>query len=173
MMKPPTSGTGDPRSTDERAVRSLYHELLDRWNRRNAEDMAALFARDGGLVGFDGSPLDGRADIESHLRQIFADHPTAAFVGKVRGVRFLTPEVAVLRAVAGMVPPGQTDLNPAVNTVQTVVAAKHDGRWQIAVFQNTPAAFHGRPEQREQLTEELRQVLRASSPDTATGQAQR
>ena len=49
-------------------------------------------------------------------------------------MRFLTPDVAVLRAVAGMVPPGQSDLNPAVNAVQTLVAARQDGQWRIAVF---------------------------------------
>ena len=93
------------------------------------------------------------------MRQIFADHPTAAYVGKVREVRFLAPEVALLRAVAGMVPPGRSDLNPAVNTVQSLVAAKQDGRWRIALYQNTPAQFHGRPDLAEELTEELRQLL--------------
>lgn len=103
-MTSQASGTHDPRSTDESEVRSLYQWLLDRWNQRNARDMAALFATDGSSVGFDGSQLNGRAEIESVLGQIFADHPTAAYVGKVRSVRFLTPKVAVLRAVAGMVP---------------------------------------------------------------------
>jgi len=88
----------------------------------------------------------------------FRDHVTAAYVGKIREVRFLTPDVAVLRAVAGMIPPAESDLNPAVNAVQTLVAARRDGRWRIAVFQNTPAAFHGRPELSAKLTEELRQV---------------
>lgn len=125
--------------------------------------MAALFAKDGNLVGFDGSPVSGRAQIASHLGPIFASHRTAAYVAKVRSVRFLTPEVAVLRAVAGMVPPGQSDIHPPVNAVQTLVAAKDGGQWRIAVFQNTPAAFHGRPEMSEMLTEELRQVLRQRS----------
>jgi hypothetical protein len=58
-----------------------------------------------------------------------------------------------------MVPPGQTDINPAVNTIQTLVAVKRDGTWRIALFQNTPAQFHGRPELVQQLTEELRQLL--------------
>jgi len=30
----------------------------------------------------------------------------------------------------------------------------------IALFQNTPAQFHGRPELAQQLTEELRQLRR-------------
>jgi len=71
----------------------------------------------------------------------------------------LTPDVAILRAVVGMVPPGQSDINPAVNTVQSLVAKKQDDRWRIALFQNTPAQFHGRPELVQQLTDELRQLL--------------
>ena len=58
-----------------------------------------------------------------------------------------------------MVPPGQSDLNPAVNTIQTLVTAKRDGVWRILLFQNIPAQVHGRPELVWQLTEELRQLL--------------
>lgn len=60
-----------------------------------------------------------------------------------------------------------------VNAIQTLVTVKHDGQWRIAVFQNTPAAFHGRPELRDRLTEELRQVLLVASPDTPAGGGQR
>ncbi len=74
-------------------------------------------------------------------------------------MRFLTPAVAVLRAVAGLIPPGQTDLNPALNAVQTLVAAAQDGHWRIELYQNTPAALHGQPEQSAALTAELRQLL--------------
>jgi uncharacterized protein (TIGR02246 family) len=84
---------------------------------------------------------------------------TATYVSKIRGVRFLAPEVAVLRAVVGMIPPGKKDLNPDANAIQTLVATKQEGQWRIAVFQNTPAQFHGRPELVEALTEELRQLL--------------
>lgn len=141
-------------------VRALYRQLLDEWNKRSADGFATLFTHDGSTVGFDGSMLDGSAEIESVLSQIFANHPTAAYVAKVRSVRFLAPNVAILRAVAGMVPPGQSDLNPAVNAIQTLVAAKDVDRWRIVLFQNTSAAFHGRPQTSEQLTEELRQLLK-------------
>lgn len=134
--------------------------MLEEWNRRDAGMIAALYTRDGNIVGFDGSPVNGQSEIESHMRQIFTDHQTAVYIGIVREVRFLTPEVAILRAVAGMVPPGQSDLNPAVNAIQTLVALKQDGRWRIALYQNTPAQFHGRPELAQQLTDELRKLLR-------------
>lgn len=164
-MYSPTSDIRDDHSNDESEVRSLYQQLLDCWNRRNAAGFAALFDKDGHLIGFDGSLVNGQAEIETHLGQIFADHPTAAYVGKIRGVRLLTPDTALLRAVAGMVPPGQTDINPAVNAVQTLIAVKQEGRWGIALFQNTPAAFHGRPDESEKLTKELRQELHIVSPD--------
>src|ERR1700730_13831110 len=97
----------DSLSPDEINVRALYQQLLDGWNKRSADEYAALFTHDGSVVGFDGSMLDGPTEIESEFRQIFANHPTAAYVAKVRSVRFLTPDVAALRAVVGMVPPGQ------------------------------------------------------------------
>lgn len=144
---------------EEELIRALHRNLLDAWNARSASDFAALFTEDGNLVGFDGSPLNGRVQIETELRRIFEDHLTAAYVAKVREVRFLNSETVILRAVAGMVPHGQTELNPATNAIQTLAAAKSNGPWHIALFQNTPAQFHGRPEEAQRLTEELKQLL--------------
>ena len=149
--------------TDEKEVGLLYQELLKRWNKRRASEMTDLFAEDGNLVGFDGSQINGRSEARSVLSQIFADHQTASYLGIVKEVRLLSPDVAILRAVAGMIPPGQSDINPEVNAVQTLVSVKQQNKWSIALFQNTPAAFHGRPELSERLTEELRQALRTSS----------
>jgi uncharacterized protein (TIGR02246 family) len=147
----------------EVAVRDLHGALLEGWNARDPESLAALFAADAGMVGFDGSPVDGRTEIRSHFENIFAGHETAAYVAKVREVRRLSEDVALLRAVAGMIPPGGSDINPAVNAIQSLVAVRDDEGWKVALFHNTPAAFHGRPEAAEQLTEELRAVLRERS----------
>lgn len=150
-------------ATDEKEVGLLYQELLKLWNKRRASEMTDLFAEDGNLVGFDGSQINGRSEARTVLSQIFANHQTATYLGIVKEVRLLSPNVAILRAVAGMVPPGESDINPEVNAVQTLVAVKQQNNWIIALFQNTPAAFHGRPELSERLTEELRQALRTSS----------
>jgi uncharacterized protein (TIGR02246 family) len=140
-------------------IGALYQQLLDGWNQRDAAAYAALFAEDASVVGFDGSQMNGRAEIASQLGQIFADHPTSRYVGKIREVRLLTADAAILRAVVGMVPPGQSDLKPDVNAIQSLVATKINGQWQIALFQNTPARFDGRPELAQQLTDELRELL--------------
>ncbi|WGU95859.1 SgcJ/EcaC family oxidoreductase [Paenibacillus dendritiformis] len=140
-------------------VESLYHQLIDAWNSRNASGMAELFAANGELIGFDGSLASGPDDILGHLQPIFEHHPTAPFTTKVKYVRLLESDTALLRAIAGMVPPGQSMLNPDVNTHHTLVAVHAGGQWRIELFQNTPAQFHGRPELVRQMTEELTEVL--------------
>ena len=145
-------------------VTQLYEQLLDAWNRRDAPAMAALYAAEGGQVGFDGSAMNGPKEIEKHLAPIFKDHPTAQFVGKIREVRVIGPGTALLRAVAGMVPPSKNDINPETNAIQSLVASRQsDGRWLVEMFHNTPAAFDGREQERQKLTEELQNVLRERS----------
>lgn len=141
-------------------VQALYQALIGAWNDRNARGMADLFAEDGEIIGFDGSQELGREEIFAHVNPIFEQHPTAPFVSKVKGVQVLGADVAMLRAIAGMVPRGQSDLNPAVNTHHTLVAVHKEGKWQVQLFQNTPAQFHGRPELVEQMTAELRELLK-------------
>ena len=141
-------------------IRRIYEHILIAWNQQDAAAMAARFEEDGNLVGFDGSQADSRADIEDHLRPIFTDHPTAAYVAKVREIRMLSSNVGILRAVVGMIPPGSDDIYAAGNTIQTLVAVQNADGWQATLFQSTPAAWHGRPQDSEALTEELRDVMR-------------
>ncbi|ONM50510.1 hypothetical protein B0T44_21035 [Nocardia donostiensis] len=156
--------SGESRSREEAAVQ-LYEELLGAWDRREASGYAALFDPDGALVGFDGSQVPG-AQVEDHLTPIFADHPTASYVWQVREVRPLADDVVLLRAIVGMIPPGQDELNPAANAVQSLVAQRRPDGWRIMLFQNTPAQYHGRPDLLEQHTEKLRGVLRARADRT-------
>jgi uncharacterized protein (TIGR02246 family) len=144
----------------DRDIRDLYEQILLAWNQRDAVAMAACFDANGSIVGFDGSQVDSRRAIEGHLRPIFADHPTAAYVAKIREIRQLDDRVTLLRAVAGMIPPGAQDLKPELNTVHTLVAVGHPERWSAALFQSTPAAWHGRPNDVAALVEELRGVMR-------------
>ena len=143
----------------DRETRELYRRLLEAWDKRNARDFALLFAPDGNIVGFDGTQVFGQADVGAHLSEIFSHHQTARYVSIVREVRSLSDDVTILSAVAGMVPPDKDDIKPDVNAVQTMVAVKTGGGWKIALFQNTPAAFHGRPDDAKKLTDQLRAAL--------------
>ncbi|HEX9310567.1 MAG TPA: SgcJ/EcaC family oxidoreductase [Gemmatimonadaceae bacterium] len=147
----------------EAAVRDLYRQILETWNKRNARDYALLFASDGSLVGFDGSQVNGQLDIGAHLTEVFMHHQTPRYVSIVSEARMLGTDVALLRASAGLVPPERDDIDPALNAIQSMVAVRRGGTWKIALFQNTPAAFHQRPELAKQLTEELRAKLGEAS----------
>jgi uncharacterized protein (TIGR02246 family) len=145
-------------SADEFAVVALYRQIINGWNQHSADAFAGAFAADGEAIGFDGSRMTGRDEIAATLGQIFADHVTAPYVPKVKSVRLVSPDVAILSAIVGMVPPGAVDLNPALNALQSVVAGRRDGRWRVELMQTTPAQLHGRPEEVERMTEELRQA---------------
>jgi uncharacterized protein (TIGR02246 family) len=145
----------------EEAVRATYRAILTGWNAQDAAAFAAPFADDGEVIGFDGSRVVGRAQIEAEMAGIFADHPTGSYVGIARRVRQLGPHVAILHAVSGVVPAGADAINPDLNAIQSLVAQRQADGWRVILYQNTPAAFHGRPELAEELTAELTTKLRA------------
>lgn len=161
--QPERAATLDRTSTEpvesmESAARALHDDLLAAWSRGDAPGYAALFAPDGTLVLFDGSRVPG-SQIEDHLATVFADEAPASYVSKVREVRPLGEEVVLLHAIAGMVPSGRTVLDPAANSVQSLVAQNRSGTWRVVLFHNTPARYRGRPELVRQHTDELRRLL--------------
>ena len=143
---------------DVEAVSTLYHALLRAWNERQGAAFAAKFAADGHVVGFDGSQMAGPDEIGATIAGIFADHQTGRYVGQIRAVQLLR-DTALVRAVAGVVPHGREAIDPALNSVQALVAVRRAGRWQILLYQNTPAQFHGRPELADALSAELQQLF--------------
>jgi uncharacterized protein (TIGR02246 family) len=154
------SQTVPPAAADEDAIRGLYQQAIDGWNAGSGDAFAAPFEEDGDLVGFDGTHFKGRQEIASfhqHLFDMFLKG--SRLVGKVRSVRFLTSDIAIMHAVGGTVIAGQTDLEPERNSVQTLVAVKRNGKWGLAAFQNTRVTYIGRPEESQKLTEELRALL--------------
>lgn len=155
------------RSAEE--AQELYSALLDAWNRQDAAAFATCFAPGAPCVGFDGTIMRGRREIEFALGTLFAQHPTPRYYGKVRSVTLPKRDVATVNAVAGMVPRGARELDPDLNAVQTMVALRHGDEWRIASFVTTPAAFHGRRSEREALTDELRALVKKASDPAASG----
>jgi uncharacterized protein (TIGR02246 family) len=144
---------------ESNAIERLHSTLLTYWNNRDGSGMASLFTKEGNAVGFDGTQMNGHEEIERELTQVFTNHKTARYVWKVQEIRYLNSEVALLRAIAGMVPPETKEINPATNSIQTLVAVRQSETWKIALFQNTPAQFHGRPQAVDAMTKELRQLV--------------
>ena len=142
------------------AATALYRRLIEGWNVSDANAMGAALGENSLVIGFDGSQMSGRDQVVTELSRIFADHQVARYVTKVRSVTPLGDEAVVLHAVVGMVPPGGSEVMPERNAIQTVVAHRAGDTWSVALFQTTPAQFHGRPELSEALTEELSLLTR-------------
>jgi uncharacterized protein (TIGR02246 family) len=147
----------------ENVVRALYETVIAAWNDHDGDAVAEPFAADGVVIGFDGSLSSGTQTIGTDMSNVFAVHETGRYAVKVHSVRPLGPQAMILRAIAGLVPPGRTAINPETNSHQTVVAEEQHGQWKIVLFQNTPAQFHGRPGLVEDMTRELQAVADAST----------
>jgi uncharacterized protein (TIGR02246 family) len=135
--------------------------MIDGWNKGSGDAFAAPFAEDGDLVGFDGMHLKGRQEIASFHQQLFDTFVKGShLIGKIRSVRFLTPDVAIMHVVGGTIMAGQTDIEPERNSIHSLVVMKgSDDKWRLAAFQNTRAQYIGRPDMSQALTEELRKEL--------------
>jgi uncharacterized protein (TIGR02246 family) len=125
-------------SEDETAVRALYTQLMNGWNKGSAEAFSATFAKDGHLIGFDGMHFKGRDEIVSFHQPLFDRWLKGTrLVGEVESVRFLSPDVALMHARGGTVMRGKSRPAPERDSIQTLVATKRDGEWRLAAFQNT------------------------------------
>ncbi len=129
---------------DEAAVRGLYQQLMDGWNRGSGATFAAVFTEDGDLVAFDGTHFKGHQEIAPFHQQLFDKWMKGArLVGQVKDVRFLSPDVAVMHAVGSTVMPGKTEPSPERDSIQTLVATRQGGEWRLAAFQNTRVRLMG------------------------------
>jgi uncharacterized protein (TIGR02246 family) len=127
------------RVADEEAVRDLlYRELMEGWNRGSGEDFAAVFTEDGDLVAFDGTHFEGRAQIASFHQELFDKWMKGTrLVGRVKDVRFLSPNVALMHAVGSTIKRAKSVPSPERDSIQTLVATRQNGEWRLAAFQNT------------------------------------
>ena len=72
-----------PQPDDEAAVRALYKQLMDAWNKGSGEAYAAQFAEDGDLIGFDGAHFKGRQEIAPFHQRLFETY--------LKGTRLVRP----------------------------------------------------------------------------------
>jgi len=124
-------------TTDEQAIGDVLKQLEAAWNASDSNAFAAKFLEDATFIQIFGGQMDGRPAIEASHRVIFdtiykGSH--ASFT--LRSVRALRPGVAIAFSQAHLKffdgnQPREMDTRP------TLILVQEDGRWQIAVLQNT------------------------------------
>jgi uncharacterized protein (TIGR02246 family) len=124
--------------TDEAAVRMLYAQMIDAWNRGSGADFAAPFTADGDFVAFDGTHFTGREQIAVSHQALFDKWMKGSrLVGTVEQVRFLGPDVAVMHAIGDTILRRKTKPARERASIQTLVATRGNDGWQLTAFHNT------------------------------------
>jgi uncharacterized protein (TIGR02246 family) len=125
-------------AADEAAIRALFQNLLDSWGRGDGAAYGDQFTEDADYVAFDGSHTRGRRQIAASHQQLFDTWLKGTrLTGEITGIRFLSPEVALVHATGGTLMPGRSEAKPVRPSIQTLVAVKRDGRWRFTAFHNT------------------------------------
>jgi uncharacterized protein (TIGR02246 family) len=127
-----------PVPCDTAAVCNLYARLMDGWNAGSAHAFAAPFAETFDFIAFDGTHFRHRDEIVRFHEPLFRTHLKGTrLVGEVTGVRFVGRDVAVMHARGGTILRGRAAPTPERDSVQTLVAVREDGTWNLIAFQNT------------------------------------
>ena len=125
------------RPADERAINELFEALLGDWTRGDGEAYGSRFTENADYVAFDGTRTEGRREITSSHQELFDKWLKGTrLTGKIEGIKFLGPDVALVHATGGTIMRGKKDPSPERHSIQTLVAVRRGERWRFAAFHN-------------------------------------
>lgn len=121
----------DP-ATEITGLEKAAEDFVIAYNNKDAAALAALFTEKGELVDLNAEDvITGRADIEAHYKERFAEDEVPSVAVEVDSVRLVAPKTAVEDGTLHFTPPG--DDEPARSTTYTAVLSQNDaGVWQVA-----------------------------------------
>ncbi|WP_283133047.1 SgcJ/EcaC family oxidoreductase [Rhizohabitans arisaemae] len=122
------------------AVREVQQQIVQAWAKHDADAFAEVFTEDGTMILPKNVFSKGRAEIRAFMAAAFAGPFKGTQVtGAPEQVRVLGPDVAVLVSRGGVLAPGETEVAGEREVLATWLLQRHDGRWKLAAYQNTPA----------------------------------
>lgn len=124
---------------DDKALRTIVQTLEDGWNAGDSAKFASPFASDADYVIVNGQHIRTRAVIDFGHKQIFGTiYKGSKNKHTIKQIRFLKPDVAIVHVEWNLVYGEKLEnKNRAMNSI---IALKKDGKWEIAAFHNTPIA---------------------------------
>jgi uncharacterized protein (TIGR02246 family) len=151
LAKEPHSNIGGIRSDEvnESAIRALYTQFGELWNKHDPAGLAAMWAIDGDHVEPDGRHADGRdAILDLLTKQHGSVFKTTVLTLGIEDVWFLTGDVALVDgtyAISGIVAPDGQQIAPRKGNI-TSVLLREGGKWWIAASRlMIPAELPWRP----------------------------
>jgi uncharacterized protein (TIGR02246 family) len=129
------------RITDEKKIRQLYHRMLDAWG--DAEAYARCFTLDADYIYGAGGLQQGWQEIVDGHKIIFSAWArNSRLEGRIKQIRFLTGDVALLIAYGCVVYLDQRSSDQNNRTIYTLVAQRIKKKWLFVAYQNTPLGKH-------------------------------
>lgn len=125
-------------SSDDAALRAQLEALSEAWARGDADGYAALFAPDATYIVFDGTRLNGRAQIAEGHRPLFARwlRGSRLLWGELE-IQFPAPDVAIIHSQGAVVKRSQSKPSRGRWSQQTIVAIRDEAAWRLQAFHNT------------------------------------
>ena len=131
------AGTKTAHAEDEAAIRENVKQMETGWNAKSGSLFAKPFAEDADYVVINGTYVQGREAIERGHSQIFSTiYKNTTVSLKVKQIRFLRPDVAVVH-VAARRDAAEHEHGLETNALVSLTMTKDKQGWQIAAFQNT------------------------------------
>ena len=137
IAKEPASNIGGIRSDEvnENAIRALYQQFGELWNKHDAAGLANMWALDGDHIEPDGHHADGRdAILDLLTKQHGSVFKNTVLTLGIEDVWFMTGDVALVDgtyAISGIVAPDGTPIAPRKGNI-TSVLLKEGGKWWLA-----------------------------------------
>ena len=126
-------------SEKEKAVLSVPLRLVAAWSHNDASGVADVFTEDGILILPGDVYKNGREEIRSFMAAAYAGpFKGTGVTGRPVDLRFASDTVAMIRTHGGILPPGETDIDPALAVRSSWITVYRDGQWQLASYQNSP-----------------------------------
>lgn len=128
-------------AAEEPLIRKVIDAEEDAWNRGDVKAFAARFQEEGSFTDMFGTVSRGRKELESRHATLFASYFKGSLLAlKVRKVRFLRPDVAIVdidTEVTGFHKPPSgiyVDAEKVIRTRLVQVMVKAGNEWAIASF---------------------------------------
>lgn len=119
---------------DVQAIQKVSQKLVDAYNGGKAEELVELFLPDAELIDDAGTAYRGRDQIMGIFARFIEAFPDATMELKIDNIRLTAGDLAIEKGSRTVT---TSQDNKATNRY-TMVYVKRDGKWQIAVAQESP-----------------------------------
>ncbi|RKN50911.1 SgcJ/EcaC family oxidoreductase [Micromonospora endolithica] len=124
-------------TSDDHAITTLFHHLMQAWTDNDAVAYAGCFTEDADYVSYDGTRAVGRAPMQHAHDQLFRGVLAgSALVGGIESIRYLNNDVAVIHGTASVLMPWRSTLPKRRLSRQTLVAVRAEEGWRFTALHN-------------------------------------